>query len=106
MQLINLHDSFNESLNTAYGSKKNFENELIHKALELRNRGILYFKINEHFNFIVNNKSNVASEYILLSCNLENCDIFNFIEDIDYNKLSNAYRETKKLIESKEVIRL
>ena len=101
MQIINIYDSFNESLNNAYGSKKNFEYELIHKALELRNKGFLYFKLNEHLNFILNNKANIENEYILLTCNLDSCDIFNFIEDIDYNKLAHAYLMVRKLIESK-----
>ena len=36
----------------------------------------------------------------LLECNLDVCDIANFIEDIDYTKLSKAYLQVRSLIQS------
>ena len=36
----------------------------------------------------------------LLECNLDACDIANFIEDIDYSKLSHAYLQIRSLIQS------
>ncbi len=93
--------SFFESLNNAYGSRYNFEKELIYKAYQLGNRGKLYFRINNFLNFNLSQKPDGQNEYTLLTCNLDICDIFNFIEDIDYTKLSNAYIEIKKLIQSK-----
>ena len=92
---------FMESLKNAYGSKHNFERELIYKAYQLGNRGKLYFKINNFLNFNMSPIPDEQNQYTLLTCNLDICDIFNFIEDIDYTKLSNAYTEIKKLIESK-----
>ena len=91
---------FFTSLNDAYGSKRNFERELIHKAYKVGNKGKLYFTMNRYLNFYVSNII-TNQEYILLTCNLDSCDIYNFIEDIDYTKLSNAYLEIKRLIESK-----
>lgn len=96
-----ISNGFLESLNNAYGSKKNFERELIHKAYQNGNRGKLYFRINNFLNFNLSPLPNEENEYTLLTCNLDICDIFNFIEDIDYTKLSYAYTQIKKLIESK-----
>ncbi len=96
-----ISQAFIESLNNAYGSKRNFERELIYSSYKLQNKGKLYLKLNNLLNFNLSPSYNSNTEYILLTCNLECCDIFNFIEDIDYAKLSNAYLEIKKLIESK-----
>jgi len=101
MQTRKIYETFNESIKNAYGSKKNFEFELISKAYQNGNKGYLYFKLNEYFNFIVNNEYQNDNEYILLTCNLDCCDIINFIENIDYTKLSNAYFHARRLIESK-----
>ena len=57
--------------------------------------------MNNYLNFNLSKTFDETNEYKLLTCNLDNSDIFNFIEDIDYSKLSNAYYEIKKLIESK-----
>ncbi len=92
---------FFESLNNAYGSKHNFERELIYKAYQLGNHGKLYFRINNLLNFNLSVKPDEQDEYTLLTCNLDICDIFNFIEDIDYSKLSKAYTEIRNLIQSK-----
>ena len=94
-------DSFMESLNNAYGSKKNFEHELIHKAFENGNKGKIYFAMNRYCNFFLKKNLNTNTDYTLLTCNLDYCDIYNFIEDIDYSKLSKAYHEIKRLIQSK-----
>ena len=99
MNIIN--DRFTESINNAFGSKKNFECELIQKAYSIGNRGKLYFKINQFLNFVLSIDPKQDNEFTLLTCNLDICDIFNFIEDIDYAKLSNAYTQARKLIESK-----
>ena len=93
-------NSFFESLNNAYGSKYNFEKELIYKAYQNGNKGKLYFNMNNFLNFTLSPKPNDKNEYTLLTCNLDICDIFNFIEDIDYTKLSYAYTQIRKLIQS------
>ena len=56
--------------------------------------------MNRYCNFSLKNL-NTNTDYTLLTCNLDYCDIYNFIEDIDYSKLSRAYHEIKKLIQSK-----
>lgn len=99
-------NGFFESLNNAYGSRYNFEKELIYRAYQLGNRGKLYFKINNLLNFNLSSNSNEDNHYTLLTCNLDQCDIFNFIEDIDYTKLSNAYVKIKELIQTKQVVRI
>lgn len=95
-----ISQSFINSLNNAFGSKHNFEKELIRTAYKLQNKGKLYLKVNNYFNFSLSPLYN-QNEHILLTCNLDKCDIFNFIEDIDYEKLSNAFLEIQKLIQSK-----
>lgn len=99
--MLKKYNQFIESLNNAYGSKKNFERELIYKAYQNGNSGKLYFNMNNYLNFNLSKSVDKTTEYTLLTCNLDNCDIFNFIEDIDYAKLSNAYYEIRRLIESK-----
>lgn len=96
-----ISQAFINSLNNAFGSRKNFERELIYSSYKLLNRGKLYLKVNNLLNFKLSDSYDSDKEYILLTCNLDSCDIFNFIEDIDYIKLSNAYLEIKSLIESK-----
>ncbi len=92
---------FLQSLNNAYGSRYNFEKELIYRAYQNGNKGKLYFRINNFLNFNLSPSPIQENEYTLLTCNLDICDIFNFIEDIDYTKLSYAYGKIKELIESK-----
>lgn len=99
--MLKKYNQFIKSLNNAFGSKKNFEQELIYKAYQIGNHGKLYFKVNKYLNFNVSKNINIENEYSLLTCNLDTCDIYNFIEDIDYSKLSNAYYEISKLIKSK-----
>lgn len=94
-------NNFIESINNAYGSKKEFERELIYKAYSIGNKGKIHFKIDKLFNFIVSDEPRNENEYTLLTCNLNVCDIFNFIDDLDYSKLSNAYNEALLLIKSK-----
>ncbi len=94
------NSDFISSLKNAYGSKHNFEHELIKKAYQQGNKGKIYFCVNNYLNFSVSKDSN-ENEYTLLTCNLDICDIYNFIEDIDYSRLSNAYMKVRSLIESK-----
>ncbi len=94
---------FLQSLKNAYGSKHEFERELVYKAYQYGNKGRMYFGINKLLNFIMypaTSKDEYSSSYPLLECNLDTCDITNFIEDIDYTKLSNAYIQIRNLIES------
>ena len=94
---------FIQSLNNAYGSKYNFERELIYRAYQYGNKGRMYFGINKLLNFTMypaTSKDEFSSSYPLLECNLDICDITNFVEDIDYGKLSNAYLQIRDLIES------
>lgn len=94
---------FMQSLRNAYGSKHNFEKELIYKAYQYGNKGRMCFGINHLLNFMMvpkNLKNDETGLYPLLECNLDVCDIANFIEDIDYAKLSNAYLQIRHLIES------
>lgn len=98
-----ISEVFLQSIANAYGSKRNFEKELIYKAYQYGNKGKIYFAINKFLNFIMfpsSSKDENQSSYVLLECNLDACDIANFIEDIDYSKLSNAYTHIRKLIES------
>ena len=90
----------------AYGSKKNFEYELIKEAYSIGNKGKIYVKINNYCNLTISTKPKTENEHILLICNLDYSDIFNFIEDIDYSKLSNAYFNTLILIQSQKIVRL
>ncbi len=94
-----ISEVFIESLNNAYGSKRNFEKELVYKAYQYGNKGRLFFGINKLLNFTMSPESN-QSDIPLLECNLDACDITNFIEDIDYSKLSNAYLQIRNLFES------
>ncbi len=99
-----ISEVFIESLKNAYGSKINFEKELVYKAYQYGNKGRLYFGINRLLNFIMypeDLKNENNNSFPLLECNLDICDIANFIEDIDYTKLSNAYLKVRKLIQSK-----
>ena len=92
---------FMESLINAYGSQKNFERELVYKAYQYGNKGRLYFGINSFLNFQVFTEDSLEKSLIpLLICNLDICDISNFIEDIDYCKLSNAYLHVRNSIQS------
>lgn len=94
---------FMQSLKNAYGSRHNFERELIYKAYQYGNKGRMYFALNKFLNFIMfpsSSKEELHSAYPLLECNLDTCDIVNFIEDIDYSKLSHAYVQIRQLIES------
>lgn len=98
-----ISEVFMQSLNNAYGSKYNFEKELVYKAYQYGNKGRLYFGINRLLNFTMypaSMKEENTSAIPLLECNLDICDISNFIEDIDYSKLSHAYLQIRSLIES------
>ncbi|MDE5714586.1 MAG: hypothetical protein K2I42_00465 [Anaeroplasmataceae bacterium] len=94
-----ISEVFIESLNNAYGSKRNFEKELVYKAYQYGNKGRLFFGINKLLNFTMSPEV-TKSDIPLLECNLDICDIANFIEDIDYSKLSNAYIQIRNLFES------
>ena len=94
-----ISEVFIESLNNAYGSKKNFEKELIYKAYQYGNKGRLFFGINKLLNFTMAPEV-TSADIPLLECNLDAFDITNFIEDIDYTKLSNAYLQVRNLFES------
>lgn len=92
-----------KSLKNAYGSQRNFEKELVYKAYQYGNKGRLYFGITKMLNFTMypaSLKEENCNSIPLLECNLDLCDITNFIEDIDYTKLSNAYLHVRHLIES------
>lgn len=98
-----ISEVFMQSLNNAYGSKRNFEKELVYKAYQYGNKGRLYFGINKLLNFTMypaSLKEENQSSIPLLECNLDVCDIANFIEDIDYSKLSTAYLKVRSLIQS------
>lgn len=90
-------DNFLKSINNQYGSKKNFEREMIKHAYKFGNKGRLYLNIDNNLLFSF---EGISSENTILACNLDNCDIINFIEDLDYIKLSNSYNEIIKLIKS------
>lgn len=105
MQATNttISEVFMESLRNAYGSRHNFEKELVYKAYQYGNKGRLYFGINKLLNFTMYPaclKEENRASYTLLECNLDACDIANFIEDIDYTKLSKAYLQVRSLIQS------
>lgn len=98
-----ISEIFMQSLKNAYGSKRNFEKELVYKAYQYGNKGRLYFGITKLLNFTMypaSLKEENPNSIPLLECNLDICDIANFIEDIDYTKLSNAYLQVRQLIES------
>lgn len=98
-----ISEIFMQSLKNAYGSKRNFEKELVYKAYQYGNKGRLYFGITKLLNFTMypaSLKEEHTNSIPLLECNLDICDIANFIEDIDYTKLSNAYLHVRQLIES------
>lgn len=98
-----ISEVFMQSLKNAYGSKHNFERELVYRAYQYGNKGKMYFSLSPYLNFIVypeEIKDDFSASYPLLECNLDACDIYNFIEDIDYTKLSNAYLNVRRLIES------
>ena len=98
-----ISELFIQSLINAYGSQRNFEKELVYKAYQYGNKGRLYFGINKLLNFTMYPASlrEENNTYIpLLECNLDACDIANFIEDIDYSKLSHAYLQIRSLIQS------
>ena len=98
-----ISENFMQSLKNAYGSKINFEKELIYKAYQYGNKGKMIFAMNQYNNFIMypsSHKYEYKNSYPLLECNLDACDIFNFIEDIDYTKLSYAYEKIINLYKS------
>lgn len=85
---------FMQSLKNAYGSKNNFEHELVYKAYQYGNKGKMIFALNTLHNFIMypsSSKDEYIDSFPLLELNLDAYDIYNFIEDIDYSKLSHAY---------------
>ena len=103
MTKTTISEAFIESLKNAYGSKHNFERELIYKAYQYGNKGKMFFSLSPYLNFTMypeEIKDEYNNFYPLLECNLDACDIYNFIEDIDYTKLSNAYLNVRRLIES------
>ena len=98
-----ISEVFMQSLINAYGSKRNFEKELVYKAYQYGNKGRLYFGINKLLNFTMYPaclKEENSTSFPLLECNLDICDIANFIEDIDYTKLSSAYLQVRSLIQA------
>ncbi|MDE5867624.1 MAG: hypothetical protein K2O05_02480 [Anaeroplasmataceae bacterium] len=98
-----ISEVFMQSLKNAYGSKRNFEKELVYKAYQYGNKGRLYFGVTKLLNFTMypaSLKEENNNSIPLLECNLDICDIANFIEDIDYSKLSNAYLHVRSLIKS------
>ncbi|MDE6584679.1 MAG: hypothetical protein K2K15_04675 [Anaeroplasmataceae bacterium] len=98
-----ISEVFMQSLINAYGSKRNFEKELVYKAYQYGNKGRLYFGINKLLNFTMYPaclKEENSNSFPLLECNLDICDIANFIEDIDYTKLSSAYLQVRSLIQA------
>ncbi len=98
-----ISEVFMQSLKNAYGSQRNFEKELVYKAYQYGNKGRLYFGITKLLNFTMypaNSKADANSSIPLLECNLDVCDIANFVEDIDYSKLSNAYLQVRSRIKS------
>ena len=103
MNNTTISEVFMQSLKNAYGSKNNFERELIYKAYQFGNKGKMFFSLSPILNFTMypeEAKENYNTFYPLLVCNLDACDIYNFIEDIDYTKLSNAYLKVRQLVES------
>lgn len=98
-----ISEVFMQSLKNAYGSKHNFEKELVYKAYQCGNKGRLYFGITKLLNFTMYPaclKEENRNSIPLLECNLDACDIANFVEDIDYTKLSSAYLQVRSLIQS------
>ena len=98
-----ISEIFMQSLKNAYGSKRNFEKELVYKAYQFGNKGRLYFGITKLLNFTMypaSLKEENQNSIPLLECNLDACDIANFIEDIDYTKLSTAYLQVRSIIQS------
>ncbi|MDE7161375.1 MAG: hypothetical protein K2N65_01305 [Anaeroplasmataceae bacterium] len=98
-----ISEVFMQSLKNAYGSKRNFEKELVYKAYQFGNKGRLYFGITKLLNFTMypaSLKEENQNSIPLLECNLDACDIANFIEDIDYTKLSTAYLQVRSIIQS------
>lgn len=96
-----ISEVFMQSLKNAYGSQRNFEKELVYKAYQYGNKGRLYFGITRLLNFTMYPAGSENTTSIpLLECNLDVCDIANFVEDIDYSKLSHAYLQVRSLIKS------
>lgn len=95
-----ISEIFTHSLNNAYGSKKHFEQALIYTAYKNGNKGKLNFGLNKHLNFEIYSNQLKDNIYPLLTFDLDKYDIYNFIEEIDYHKLSANYVRYRALIES------
>ncbi len=98
-----ISEIFIESLKNAYGSKRNFERELLYKAYQYGNKGRMYFGLTHFLNFIVypsSLKDQFSGCYPLLELNLDSEDLSRTIAGIDYDKLSYAYLKIRRIIES------
>ena len=51
MTKTTISEAFIESLKNAYGSKHNFERELIYKAYQYGNKGKMFFSLSPYLNF-------------------------------------------------------
>lgn len=95
-----MENSIIKALYNAYGSKKNFEKEMINLAFKIHYHGSIYLKLNNYLNLsldtIIDN-----SEYEILKIDLEQNDIYNFIEELDYEVLDSSYNLAKALVKSK-----
>ncbi len=87
--------NFFYSLNNAFGSRSNFERNLITESYRLGNKGSIYLCVDKFNNFkiiqIQNNEKIEDKLFPLLKINLNNVDILNFIGDLDYYELSKSY---------------
>lgn len=87
------------ALYNAFGSKKNFEREIINLAFKCKYKGSLYLKLSNLLNLSLDNKLG-SNEYSLMKINLEEHDIYNFIEELDYRLLEESYKKARVLAKS------
>ncbi len=84
-------NNFYTSLKNAFGSIKDFEETLIKAAFISKSKNI-YLVLDYYNNFkIISNDDNLLINNDLLKIDLNNTDLFNFIDDIDYEKLKCSY---------------
>lgn len=89
------HEKFFQAFKNAFGSTHEFERALIYEGFQKGNKGYLYLVLDIYKNFKIlsttsKNEFN-SNVYPLLECDLNQFDILNFIEEIDYIKIANSY---------------
>lgn len=86
--------SLNECITNAFGSKNDFEKFLIYEAFRHGNKGHLYLSVDRFNNLAIKSDVNPLIDFVVLDCNLDEKDIVNFIQELDYLMLEASYKKS------------